>query len=554
MAEKKEKQYVSDNAQLMAEWNWGKNNELSFDPQKLTCGSGKKVWWKCRKDHEWQATIASRTYGTKCPYCSGNKVLIGFNDLETTHPNLTKEWHHSKNRELTAQKFSAGSTKKVWWKCKHGHEWKARIDHRSNGSSCPYCSGNKVLTGFNDLMTTHPEIAKEWHPTKNKKTPQQVSVGSHQKVWWKCERGHEWEAKLYNRLKSRGCPYCWGETQTSFPEQAILYYFKKVTTAENRWTNLGKEIDVYLPKLQIGVEYNGQYWHKNKENTDAEKVEFFKNKGIRIITLMEGFENRINNDTIEYIYGEKLSLEWAIAELFKIVALPLPLIDISADTPQIYNQYIMIEKEKSLASIYPQLIKEWHPIKNGELTPYQISFGSAKKVWWLCEKGHEWQSDIQHRSTGKGCPFCSGRNAIVGETDLETISPSLAKQWHPTKNGKLSPKQISFGSSKKVWWLCEKGHEWQAKVNHRYNGSGCPYCSGNKVLVGYNDIETTHPELAKEWHYNNELTPQNFSSGSNKKVWWICSKCGYEWSAIIYNRSKGIGCPKCAIEKRNKSN
>ena len=97
MAEKKEKRYVSDNAQLMSEWNWEKNNELNFDPITLTLGSGKKVWWKCSKGHEWLATINSRKGGIGCPYCSGRFAVKGQNDLQTVNPALAKEWNYNKN-------------------------------------------------------------------------------------------------------------------------------------------------------------------------------------------------------------------------------------------------------------------------------------------------------------------------------------------------------------------------------------------------------------------------------------------------------------------------
>ena len=101
MADNKEKRYVSDNAQLMAEWDWEKNNELGFDPKTLTLGSNKKVWWKCSKGHEWQAVINNRTKGSGCPCCAGQKVIKGYNDLQTTNPTLANEWNNEKNNGLT---------------------------------------------------------------------------------------------------------------------------------------------------------------------------------------------------------------------------------------------------------------------------------------------------------------------------------------------------------------------------------------------------------------------------------------------------------------------
>jgi len=86
MAEKKEEQYVSDNAQLMTEWNWEKNIEIS--PFSTTLGSGKKVWWKCSRGHEWIADVNSRKKGNGCPVCAGKRVLIGYNDLASTHPQI----------------------------------------------------------------------------------------------------------------------------------------------------------------------------------------------------------------------------------------------------------------------------------------------------------------------------------------------------------------------------------------------------------------------------------------------------------------------------------
>ena len=176
MAEKKEKRYVSDNAQLMSEWNWEKNNELGFFPDVLMCGSGKKVWWKCQKGHEWQAALVSRNSGSGCPYCSGNKVLKGENDLQTVNPMLAKEWNYEKNNGLTPVDVMPNSSKKVWWKCSKGHEWQAALANRSSGRGCPYCSGKKVLKGYNDLQIVNPMLAKEWKFEKRKNQIKNIEI------------------------------------------------------------------------------------------------------------------------------------------------------------------------------------------------------------------------------------------------------------------------------------------------------------------------------------------------------------------------------------------
>ena len=200
----------------------------------------------------------------------------------------------------------------------------------------------------------------------------------------------------------------------------------------------------------------------------------------------------------------------------------------------------------------PEIAKEWNYQKNGSLKPEYIFANSSKKVWWKCSKGHEWQATISSRNDGHKCPYCSGRFAIKGETDLQTANPALAEEWNYEKNDELTPTDVMPNSDKKVWWKCKKSHEWQAKIYHRNNGSGCPYCSGRYTVKGENDLQTVNPSLAKEWNYekNDELTPVDVTPNSNKKVWWKCNH-GHEWQAIIYNRNNGNDCPVCAKEKRN---
>lgn len=124
----------------------------------------------------------------------------------------------------------------------------------------------------------------------------------------------------------------------------------------------------------------------------------------------------------------------------------------------------------------PKLAKEWHPSKNGRLSPRDVTPGSNKKVWWKCKKGHEWQATICSRNTGNACPYCSNQ-LVCKENCLQTVNPKLAKEWNWAKNDKLTPKNVVAGSGKKVWWKCKKGHEWQASINNRNRGRGCPFCA-----------------------------------------------------------------------------
>ena len=205
---------------------------------------------------------------------------------------------------------------------------------------------------------------------------------------------------------------------------------------------------------------------------------------------------------------------------------------------------------------YPELVKQWHPTKNGDLRPCDVTKSMHKDVWWQCEKGHEWKTRILTRTKhGSGCPVCAGKTIISGKNDLQSNFPEIAKEWHPTLNGDLTPNDIMQFSNRTVWWICENGHEYPAPVARRTKkGSRCPFCANRQALAGFNDLATRNPEVTKEWHptLNGDLTPEQVTTGSNRKVWWQCPE-GHEWQAMVASRTKKgrTGCPVCAAKTRS---
>ena len=198
----------------------------------------------------------------------------------------------------------------------------------------------------------------------------------------------------------------------------------------------------------------------------------------------------------------------------------------------------------SLASVHPELIPEWSE-KNLPLTPDKITFGSNKRVWWKGACGHEWETSVKARSKGEKCPICSGARVIEGINDLATLKPELASEW--SEKNEIKPTDVSIGSHKKVIWKCKLGHEWIATVKSRtINKTGCPYCSHNKVLAGFNDLATLFSEVADEWSDKNEKKPTEVMAFANSKAWWKCNTCGYEWNTLISTRSGGSKCPCCS--------
>lgn len=206
---------------------------------------------------------------------------------------------------------------------------------------------------------------------------------------------------------------------------------------------------------------------------------------------------------------------------------------------------------RDLGSLHPEIAIQWHPTKNGSSRPEHYLPGSHKSVWWQCRHGHEWKALIKSRVEGNGCPVCANRVVIPGENDLATCQPELAAQWHPEKNGRLKPSQVVCGSSRKVWWRCGRGHEWQADIQSRAAGKGCPVCSGRVIVPGENDLESSAPDIAAQWHAekNGLLRPSQVAVYSNRQVWWRC-ELGHEWKSTIYSRTfSQSACPYCTGRK-----
>ena len=349
----------------------------------------------------------------------------------------------------------------------------------------------------------------------------------------------------------------------------------------------------------------------------------------------------------------------------------------------------LVSQRGSLAKNRPDISAQWHPTKNGSLTPNDLTCGSEYKAWWIDSEGYEWLSAVNVRCRANNVSDVVTRRLIVGRNDLATMNPYLALEWNYNKNGNLYPSEVMPYTDKKVWWKCHKGHEWRAYISSRTMGRGCPICNKergtsfpeqavffyvkqmfpdaeNRYLVsGRDEIDifipsisvgiefdgdyyhgnekkqaidfrknerlqkegiidirivekkarvpdnTTHviryegikngidnfdatileilslialihsvenridvnierdtikiweqyivsekeksiitkrPDLIDEWNFekNGSLQPEYISYSSNKKVWWRCRKCGYEWLSPPSNRTRGCDCPVCS--------
>lgn len=475
---------------------------------------------------------------------------------------LMKEYDFEKNKDINLDKLTVGSGKKVWFICPKGHSYETTVYSRTKrGTGCGICSHKVFKKGENDLLTTHPEIAKEWDYNKNTLKPDEVMAGSIKKYWFICPKGHSYLSSLGNRKKGQNCPQCNVEKHTSFPEKAITYYLKKFfNDVEESYHNsvLGtKEIDIFVPKLKFGIEYDGVAWHKdNKRDLSKDKV--CAKNNITLLRVREIGCKDYKSDSIKRYIAIHITQELndAIVFIFDFLNKKYKLqmnIDVNVDRDRIKIMELMnlTEKNNSIVNKHPKIKEYWDCEKNGKITPEQISHSSIKRIYLKCPKGHEWESSAHNFSNAPYCPICSGAVTLKGYNDLFTTNPELKSQWSP-KN-KINPTTIRKGSNKRALWICPKcGFEYEMIVQDKTLGRKCPYCTNRKIKIGYNDLKTTNPELIKEWNYEkNSIKPEEVMNNSSKKVWWRCHICNTEWETKIRNR--GIlnrGCPKCGLKKQ----
>lgn len=292
---------------LVNEWDYEKNVDL--DINSFTIGMNRNVWWKCLKGHSWRAKIAGRVKNKhSCPYCSNHKILVGYNDLATTHPEVIKWWDFEKNKNFNLEELTFGSDKKVWWKCEKDHSFQSVIKSRTyKRSGCPICSNRIIIKGINDVVSVFPEILDMIDTSlTNIDDLRKVSKGSKQKAWWRCIKGHNsWEASVKSRLLLKsGCPVCSG-IRSQMEEDFSIFISKTIHNFSNKFLIINNsrkiippyEIDVYIPDLKIAFEFNGDYWHsddviRERSGISADeyhnrKVKLCADKGIDLFFVWE---------------------------------------------------------------------------------------------------------------------------------------------------------------------------------------------------------------------------------------------------------------------------
>eukprot|EP01083_Nonionella_stella_P099379 279442_1 len=381
----------------------------------------KRIWWRCvaNPEHRWEATAAIRINDRlKCPHCwaENRKFCIRKSYRNEFHPTLNSP---------TTVDGPFWYAQRIWWQCTrdHAHIWQCTHNARiRTGQGCPVCP--PTTSYLRSILDLDPSVAAEFHPTKNHPLRASSRIRKSERVWWKClaDGRHVWEATVTNRVhKKRRCPFC--------------------------------SINQRAPR-----------------------------------------------------------------------SMPL-------------------------TETHPQLVKEWHPTRNLPLEPSQ-QLARWKRVVWQCSvtKDHVWEMKIYFRTYHKsGCPHCL-RIRKTKPIILAKQSPVFTDEWHPTLNGSLKPTD-SLKQEQVVHWQCRThpDHTWSTQVLARVHfDAGCPHC--RRTFSNRRSIARLIPSVAAEWHptKNGTLSPEKVQYKSRADIWWVCSKCSFEWKASPFYRCGRLDvCPNC---------
>lgn len=329
--------------ELVSEWS-DKNHPLMPD-MVLSCT--KSVWWRCIQGHEWIAKIADRYYGSQCPYCEGHMLYKGFNDLASNYPELAKEWSE-KNAPKRADEVFPKSRENVWWKCRVcGYEWRAVIDSRVKGSSCPVCSDRVVVAGVNDLATTDPELISEWDYDRNTMiSPEQVHRNSLRIVWWTCGRGHRWRAKIADRaIDKEPCHICRKEFDKELPDILLRHCLKQAgyTVIVDEEELIGIPLANFIKEKNAVIEFSKPFYNtKDGYRWEFAKTQLCKNARIKLIRILRKRDKEFEDCVcITRLNDSDEALAEAIELALHILRIEIS-IDVKADRPHLFEKYTAI--------------------------------------------------------------------------------------------------------------------------------------------------------------------------------------------------------------------
>lgn len=401
---------------------WHMDNDSKLSPDEILPKSNRVIKWLCDEcGKDWKQKVSLRTRDDKvspCPFCD-SKGLENCNSISKTNPELVEKWDSDNN--LSPDNIKANSNRNINWMCNKicGNKWVCSPVRMCEGSKCPCCNDEPVKEDKSDsLAIMYPELTLEWNPL-NTLSPYDVHSFSGWSVSWICGKcDHEWDEKIYRRVKDNRCPAC-----SEFSEKE-----RDKNTFGFKYPYLAEEWD----------SINGITPYDVKPSSD-----------IIVYWICRFCKTSYNSSVYSRTNGSYCSY--------------------------CSNKKIREDKGNSLAIKYPELIDEWDP--NNKLSPYEVFPASSIMVGWICRVcGDDWEAIISSRTRlGTGCPACANQKIHRDKRNsLAMMNPELAEEWDPANT--ITPYEVTPGADIKVGWICRTCKRgWESLIYLR-SKNGCPFC------------------------------------------------------------------------------
>lgn len=535
---------------LAKEWDYEKN--LGFLPELLSYKSEKIVYWKCKNGHSWKKSIKNRTkYKTVCLDCSKTSFFDAF-------PKLLEDWDFGLNYGIEHKNVFTDSVDFFWWKCSKNHKQKLTIKNKLKNNTCTECTkeiieAKKIEEAERSFLGTYPTIRKEyfrfWHPTKNGTLSPKEVTSHRRKFWWICEKNHEYKATVSEQNSydfHSPCIKCSGiikSIESEFPEIVKLWHPTKNV-------DLPKDINVnyYFLDIWLICSYNHTYMtdiNTYRENSECPQCRNSLSRQFPDVNDLWHPNKNGNLKPINVPFDSNFAIWFQCKNNHEWIA----------NNKNLENSIECIKcQEGNLFEDFPKIASEWNRKRNMPLILEKVSPLSIENVWWICKRNHEWQEKIKYRVNNlKSCKICK----IVDGTNLANTFPDIASEWNFNKNNILKPNEFIPGSGEKVWWICQKGHEWPAVIRNRTDSnSGCHTCK----RLARGSLKEKRPEVYAELNTTKNISygikAEELSVSTNKKVWWKClnDKTHESWDASVVSRTRATvsTCPKCNITRSSK--
>lgn len=449
-----------------------------------------------------------------------------------------------------------GLAKNHLFLCRNKHTFPARGQHVLHSNSwCPYCAHGRV-TDRNNLAAQHPEIAEEWHPTKNKLAAHQVTSTSQYSVWWLCGEGHEWRQGIYSRTKDKSkythgdCPTC-GSLGIQAPHLISEWHKEKngdltpfdVRPFSNKkvWWECSRG---HIWQAPVNNRFTGAQCQKCSAGNASSRREF------RLVAEFQHiFRKVLHREKVDGVEADILlpSLAVAIEYDGKRWHRGKATADNKKTRFLTHRGYRVVRvREKGLPKVLGESVfVDPHELRKQDVdTVLRLIYGAARmprRVAAYLER-RAFVNEDGYLRLMETFPTAPDKN-------LRATHPALARQWSG-KNAPLLPSAFSYGSNYAAWWQCEvdQRHEWQMPIKVRTGqDQGCPFCSGHRISDS-NSLATQRKDLLRIWNYDlNDVSPTEVSIGSHRLVWWKCRrKGGHNYQMAVKAKVGGQGCAVCS--------